>query len=78
MQNHLCAHLLALDDSAPILERARRARKDVLKRRREQLEELHERDFAATFDFDEYNDRNEENDDEVTQLSQSMSQLSSQ
>ena len=56
--------------------------------RREKLEALHERDFMATFDFDAYHDkrnRNEEtdesddeNDDGLTQLSQSMSQLSSQ
>ena len=78
MQNHLCAYLLALEDSAMVLDTARRARKDVMERRRADLEELHRRDFLATFDFDEYNDRNEENNDEVDHLSQSMSQLSSQ
>ena len=86
MQNHLCAHLLALDDSTTVLDTARRGRKERMVQRRLEIEALHERDFMESFNFVAHNDRpvknnevdqNDEND-EVAHLSQSMSQLSSQ
>lgn len=79
MQNNLCPYLLANDDSPELLNAARSSRRSELERRKLQMEEFHRRDFLETFNFDRLDELESiEMDDEVDNLSQVMSQLSSQ
>ena len=80
MQNNLCPYLLSLEDSSELLNTARSSRRSELERRKAQMEEFHRRDFLATFNFDQLDDAEttQADNDDVEDLSQAMSQLSSQ
>ena len=79
MQNNLCPYLLSLDNSEDVLQEARDYRSTEMARRRKQFEELHQRDYEMTFNFDEWADAKEtqekdrENDEEIELLSQALS-----
>ena len=79
MQNGLCSYLLSLSNSNEVLETARGNRNIELERRRKQFEEIYERDFTETFNFDQWADsedagiNDQSDDEEVAILSQALS-----